>query len=236
MPHEREVLPSLVAKHHLGAVFVRFDATPREHDRVGRELRDLPVGHRAALVLLVAERGTSSGRADHVGCPGEAPGCDHRLGPPLHEDGRSPLGRVGRVERSTHLGHERLGSVRDAEQSSDLTDVAVDVFERHRLRRDESQPRRLQALHDPLVSGHGERGEHQFRLERGDLLDVDVEVRADLRQGLYDVFRMIGVVVHADQEIGAAERTHDLGIRAGEGDDTHDRKLPPLTRAVRIAM
>ena len=157
--------------------------------------------------------------------PAQSPRRDHRLGPPLDQDLR-PLGLLARgrrrLELATHRVRHVARSLRHAQPLADVPDVAVHVLERHRLGRDVGETRRLELCDHALVPWHGERREHEIGLERRYPLDVGREVGADARQSRHHLRGIVGMVVDADQEVGATEGTHDLGVRARERDDAHD--------------
>ena len=89
------------------------------------------------------------------------------------------------------------------------------------------------ALHHLLVARHGERREHQVRLQRLHALDIDVQVGADLRKRGDDVLWEVRMIIHAHEQMPAAQRADDLGVRAGQGDDSHGDGLPRSHEAVR---
>src|SRR6185312_6464545 len=72
-------------------------------------------------------------------------------------------------------------------------------------------------------TGDRERREDEIGLEPLDALDVDGEVRADARQVAHDFAGIVRMVVDAHEEVGTAEGTDDLGIRASMADDSHRR-------------
>ena len=134
--------------------------------------------------------------------------------------GRDAGSATGCASARAHLGCQGAASRSDAERAGDPLDVAVDVLDRLRSEDEGREPRALQRFDDPLVPRNGERREDEVGLEPLHALDVDAEIRTDLRQASHHFDRVVGVVVDADEEISAAERADDLRVRAGVADDS----------------
>src|SRR5262249_10315818 len=92
-----------------------------------------------------------------------------------------------------------------------------------------------EAVDDLLVSGNGERREHEIGLETLHAFDVDAEVGTDLRETPNHLDRIVRVIVDADEKICAAERADDLGVRAGVTDDTQATSSDDSARRPRTA-
>ena len=66
MLQEGLVLPRLVSQNYIRPVLVRMHTAPGELDRIGTSVRDLLVGHRAALNVFVPEDRTAPGGPNDI--------------------------------------------------------------------------------------------------------------------------------------------------------------------------
>ncbi len=221
--HEAQALPARPSEHDLGPIMGEGHPAPGDDHRVRRERHGVFVVQRRALDVAVAERVLGASGEQEVIHPASAPGGDDRLRPPLDEDARGPGGGGagdGADGREQRLG-ERAGPLGHAEGGTDREDVLGGVGDGPGREGEQGEATGLEGGHHVLVAGDGERGEHEVRAQRGDLLRVYREVLADAGEGSHHVRREVGVLVHPDEEVGAAERADDLGVGAGEGHDAH---------------